>query len=117
MTLLKRLAAASGLAVLFLAAPVSAETGFLDLTPPSASGNFLAGSEALSELRTPEAARFFADAAAEQWDNPLVLNRAFIAFAAKEAGIKVYGVDSGWDGGWRGRQDRMYEQVKQHLKT
>jgi tetratricopeptide (TPR) repeat protein len=81
-TLLKRLAAASGLAALCLAAPALAETGFLDLTPPSASGNFLAGSEALTALRTPDAARFLADAAAEQWDNPLVLNRAFIAFAA-----------------------------------
>lgn len=39
----------------------------------------------------------------------------FIAYAAKEAGIAVHGVDSGWDGGWQGRQARMYAQVKQHL--
>jgi tetratricopeptide (TPR) repeat protein len=101
-TLLKRLAAASGLAALCLAAPVLAETGFLDLTPPSASGNFLAGSEALAELRTPDAARFFADAAAEEWDNPLVLNRAFIAFAANgeieraaDTANRIIQIDSG----------------------
>lgn len=39
----------------------------------------------------------------------------FVATAAKEAGIHVVGVDSGWDGGWRGRQDRMYAQVKARL--
>jgi hypothetical protein len=39
----------------------------------------------------------------------------FIAWAAKEAGIAVHGVDSGWNGGWRGRQDRMYAQVQAEL--
>ncbi len=39
----------------------------------------------------------------------------FIAFAAKEAGLDVVGIDSGWDGGWQGRQARMYEQVKARL--
>ncbi len=39
----------------------------------------------------------------------------FIAFAAKEAGLPVFGVDHGWDGGWRGRQDGMYAQVKARL--
>ena len=41
----------------------------------------------------------------------------FVALAAKEAGLRVFGVDSGWDGGWQGRQQRMYEQVKRDLPT
>ena len=82
MNLLKRLVVASAFAGLCLAAPVFAETGFDQFEPPSSSGSFLAGSEALAQLRTPDAARFLLDATAESWDNPLVLNRAFIAFAA-----------------------------------
>ncbi len=41
----------------------------------------------------------------------------FIAYTAKEAGLHVHGVDSGWDGGWQGRQDRMYQQVKAELPS
>ena len=48
----------------------------------SASGAYLAGQQAMGELRTGDAARFFADASAEEWENPLVVHRAFVAFAA-----------------------------------
>jgi tetratricopeptide (TPR) repeat protein len=79
---LLRLVAASGLAGLCLVAPTVAETDFLDLAARSPTGAYLAGQQAMSELRTPDAARFFGDAAAESWDNPLVLRRSFVAFAA-----------------------------------
>jgi tetratricopeptide (TPR) repeat protein len=79
---LSRLVATSGLAVLCLGATALAQDSLFDLAPPSASGSFLAGTQALNELRTPEASRFFADAIAEEWDNPIILNRAFVAFAA-----------------------------------
>ena len=78
--ILTRLAAASTL-VLGLAAPAVA----LDVTfagPESATGNYLAGQQALSELRTKQAAQFFRDAAADEYNNPMVVDRAFIAFAA-----------------------------------
>ena len=80
MNILTRLAAASTL-VLGLAAPAVA----LDVTfagPESATGNYLAGQQALSELRTQQAAQFFRDAAADEYGNPMVVDRAFIAFAA-----------------------------------
>lgn len=52
----------------------------------------------------------------ERWgEGPVEM--PFVAFAAKEAGLRVVGVDSGWDGGWQGRQARMYEQVKAVLPT
>ena len=41
----------------------------------------------------------------------------FIALVAKEAGLRVFGVDSGWEGGWQGRQTRMYQQVQRDLPT
>ncbi len=73
-----RLVAASGLLALALASPVGAAVTL----GTSATGNYLAGQQALSELRTPEAARFFHEAATDQWNNPLVVERAFVAFAA-----------------------------------
>lgn len=39
----------------------------------------------------------------------------FIALVAKDAGLDVAGMDSGWDGGWRGRQGRMFQHVQRHL--
>ena len=48
----------------------------------SATGKYLAAQQAMEELRTPEAAEFFSDAALDQSDNPAVLNRTFIALAA-----------------------------------
>ena len=81
MNILLRLVAACGLAGLAFAAPVAAED-MLAAAHPSVTGSYLSGQQALNELRTPDAAKFFADAATEESDNPLVLERAFIAFAA-----------------------------------
>ena len=75
-----RRAAALGFAGFCLAAPVAAQSGF-DLAPPSAAGSYLAGAEALSGMNTPEAVQYLVGAA-ESWDNPLILNRAFLALAS-----------------------------------
>lgn len=57
-------------------------TDLFQFQMPSPSGSFLAGQEALAELRTPEAARFLLDATTEEWDNPAVIERAFAALTA-----------------------------------
>jgi tetratricopeptide (TPR) repeat protein len=49
---------------------------------PGLTGNYLAGSQALFDLRTEEAARFMRQALIEGWDNPFVVERGFIAYAA-----------------------------------
>jgi tetratricopeptide (TPR) repeat protein len=49
---------------------------------PTATGSFLAGTEALYDLRTEDAAKYFRDALAADWDNPQIVERGFIAFAA-----------------------------------
>lgn len=83
-----RLAAAVlfGLAATPLAAQV--ETGlkiqevtrdFLKLFRPSVSGAYLAGQHAMKDLRTDEAARYFMDAARADWENPILIERAFVA--------------------------------------
>lgn len=36
----------------------------------------------------------------------------FVATVAREAGILLVGIDAGWDGGWRGRQERMFQNVQ-----
>ena len=72
-----RLVAASGLLSLALVAPLAAQDFH-----QSATGNYLAAQQAIQELRTPDAAQFFREAAADAYDNPLVLERAFVAFAA-----------------------------------
>ena len=76
-----RLVAASGLAALALVAPALAQdVAVKGLQSPT--GNYLAGQQALTELRTHEAAQFLRDAATDQWTNPLVVDRAFVALAA-----------------------------------
>ncbi len=55
---------------------------FMKLFRPTLSGAYLAGQKAISELRTDEAARYFNDAAQADWDNPILLERAFVALAA-----------------------------------
>ena len=72
--------AATAFAGFCLVAPAMAQ-GFRPTT--SVTGSYLAGTQALSELRTPDAVRYLGDAVNEAWDNPSVLNRAFIAYAAK----------------------------------
>ena len=49
---------------------------------PSVSGSYLAGTQALYYMQTAAAAQRFRDALSVDWDNPQVMQRAFIAFAA-----------------------------------
>jgi len=76
-----RLAAALGFAAC-LAMPAAAQSDVFEAEAPSRTGSFLAGQEALGDLNTPAASRYFAAAVAESWDSPYVLDRAFVAFAA-----------------------------------
>jgi len=60
------------------------QTNF-DLMPllrASVTGAYMAGQQSLKDLRTDEAARYFYQAAQADWQNPLLVERAFIAFAA-----------------------------------
>ncbi|HEV7344968.1 MAG TPA: tetratricopeptide repeat protein [Devosia sp.] len=55
-----------------------------DLLPifrTSVTGAYMAGQQALQDLRTEEAARYFSQAAKAEWDNPVLVERAFIAYA------------------------------------
>jgi len=54
----------------------------LKLFRPSVTGSYMAGQQALKDLRTDEAARHFSDAAQSDWDNPVLVERAFVALAA-----------------------------------
>lgn len=60
----------------------SVEGQMFDVARQTTSGNFLAGREALSDMRTEDAARYFNDAAIGDWDNPILVERSFIAYAA-----------------------------------
>lgn len=62
--------------------PLAALSNLVPLFQPSVTGSFLAGRQALRDLRTDEAARYFYQAAQADWNNPLLVERAFIAFAA-----------------------------------
>ncbi len=55
---------------------------FLELFRPSITGSYMAGQQALDDLRTDEAARYFGQAAQADWENALLVERAFIAYAA-----------------------------------
>lgn len=59
-----------------------AQFNLLPLFRNSVTGSYMAGQQALQDLRTDEAARYFSQAATADWDNPIVVERAFIAFAA-----------------------------------
>ncbi len=56
--------------------------GLLTNARVSPTGSYMAGQQALKDLRTDEAARYMAAAAQADWDNPLLVERAFIAQAA-----------------------------------
>jgi tetratricopeptide (TPR) repeat protein len=56
--------------------------GLLPMFRTSVTGAYMAGQQALHDLRTDEAARYFYQAAQGDWDNPVLVERAFIAFAA-----------------------------------
>lgn len=68
-------------AALMLGAPVMAATS-VAVETPSGVGSYLAGREALNDLSTVDAARYFRDALASQYDNPAVVERAFRAYMA-----------------------------------
>lgn len=53
----------------------------LKLFRPSVTGSYMAGQQALKDLRTDEAARYFSDAAQADWDNSILVDRAFVALA------------------------------------
>lgn len=53
-----------------------------DVQRPSVTGSFLAGQQALADLSMADAAKFFSDATEAAWDNPILIERAFIAYAA-----------------------------------
>lgn len=54
----------------------------LPMSSISVTGAYMAGQQALQDLKTDEAARYFYQAAQAEWDNPVLVERAFIAFAA-----------------------------------
>lgn len=54
----------------------------LDVRHPSLTGSFLAGQQAMVDLRMADAAKYFRDASEVGWDNPIIVERAFIAYAA-----------------------------------
>jgi tetratricopeptide (TPR) repeat protein len=78
----------AALMALGFSAPLAAQNNplaaldMLQLYRPSISGSYMAGQQAMQELRTDEAARYFAQAAQSDWDNPLLIERAFVAYAA-----------------------------------
>ena len=59
-----------------------AQFNLMPLFRNSPTGSYMAGQQALQDLRTDEAARYFGQAAAADRDNPLIVERAFIALAA-----------------------------------
>lgn len=61
---------------------LSVEGQMFDVERPTTTGNFLAGREALLDMRNEDAARYFNDAALGDWDNPILVERSFIAHAA-----------------------------------
>jgi Flp pilus assembly protein TadD len=72
------------LLALSLAVLMSVGAGAATFGPrqPTVTGSYLAGTQALFDLRTQEAAAFFRDALSVAWENPRIVERAFIAFAA-----------------------------------
>lgn len=67
---------------LFTGGALSVEGQMFDVARQTTTGNFLAGREALADMRTDDAARYFSDAAVGDWDNPILVERSFIAYAA-----------------------------------
>ena len=54
----------------------------LSMFDSSATGSYMAGQQALQDLRTDEAARYFAQAARDDWGNAILVERAFVGYAA-----------------------------------
>ena len=51
------------------------------MVQPSISGAYIAGQQALTELNTAEAARYFMAAASQDWDDAVLVERAFVGYA------------------------------------
>jgi tetratricopeptide (TPR) repeat protein len=64
------------------ATPALQTTTSLALQPTSATGSYLAGRQALGDMRTDDAASYFHSASAVDWDNPVIVERTFVAYAA-----------------------------------
>ncbi len=64
------------------AVPALEAGSMMPLMSDSATGSYLAGRQALSDLRTSDAARYFRAAAQADWDNIIIVDRSFIAEAA-----------------------------------
>lgn len=80
-----RLVSAAALlaSVMTLGSAVALESSsYIPVFGQTATGSYLAGRQALADLRTQEAATYFRTAAEEDWDNPVVVERSFIAYAA-----------------------------------
>ncbi len=70
-------------AMLASSSAVALESGtMLPLMNSSVAGSYLAGRQALADLRTSDAASYFRAAAEGDWDNPLLVERSFIASTA-----------------------------------
>ncbi|MBN9335245.1 tetratricopeptide repeat protein [Devosia sp.] len=79
------LAAIMAMALVPATSAQSGATNLLDMLQlyrSSPTGSYLAGRQALNDMQTDEAARYFNDAAQGDWDNPVLVERSFIAFAA-----------------------------------
>ena len=83
--------AAAFLALMAVSANAQFDTGMkiqetardlLKLFRPTLSGGYLAGQQAMKDLRIDEAARYFNDVAQSDWSNPVLVERAFVALAA-----------------------------------
>jgi tetratricopeptide (TPR) repeat protein len=74
--------AALALAFVVLSPEVWAANDVTALGGPSATGGYLAGREALHDMDTKAASRFFLDGTQAEKDNPVLLDRAFISLAA-----------------------------------
>ncbi len=68
--------------VVLLSGQAALAQSAMPLRSPSISGSFLAGQEAFRDLRTEDASRYFLDAAQADWENPAIVERAFVALAA-----------------------------------
>ena len=84
MTFTARLLSGASLALLLVTAPAVAfdAQSLFSLRAPSPTGAYLAGRQAMKDLRMDDAAAYFREAASSDWENPLVIERAFIAYAA-----------------------------------
>lgn len=86
MSRLVRLASGSLVALLMSGTVMTAlavdSADVLPLASMSATGSFLAGRQALDDLRTSDAAALFRNAAENDWTNPRVVERSFMAYAA-----------------------------------